>query len=125
MPSSLQKRLLAGLLFLVITVFGGAAGYYTIGHRGGADWTFWDCLYMTVITVTTVGFGETLHDMDKVDGARHFTMVLLLFGTGSIVKPRAYSTLSMLFSVSPNPTVVTVMTVMYRQSQNDQSAPPR
>lgn len=85
MPSSLQKRLLAGLLALAVTVVGGAGGYYAIGIEGGAGWSFWDCLYMTVITVTTVGFGETLNNMDKVEYARGFTMVLLLFGTGSIV----------------------------------------
>jgi voltage-gated potassium channel len=82
MPGLIQKRLLAGLLLLVVTVIGGAAGYYVIGN---GDWAFEDCLYMTVITVTTVGYGETLPNMDKVEGARHFTMVLLLFGTGSIV----------------------------------------
>lgn len=82
MPGLLQKRLLAGLLLLVVTVIGGAAGYYVIGN---GQWSFADCLYMTVITVTTVGYGETLANMDKVEGARHFTMVLLLFGTGSIV----------------------------------------
>lgn len=85
MGSSLQKRLVAGLLFLAIVVAGGAAGYYLIGRRGGEDWPFWDCLYMTVITITTVGFGETLNHMDKVEYARGFTMILLLFGTGSIV----------------------------------------
>jgi voltage-gated potassium channel len=85
MPSSLQKRLLAGLLFLAVTVVGGAAGYYAIGQRAGTDWSFWDCLYMTVITVTTVGFGETLSHMDTAEYARGFTMLLLLFGTGSIV----------------------------------------
>jgi voltage-gated potassium channel len=82
MSGSLKKRLLAGLLLLAGTVFGGAAGYYAIG---GGQWSFMDCLYMTVITVTTVGFGETLNNMDKVEHARTFTMVLLLFGTGSIV----------------------------------------
>src|SRR6185437_16505032 len=51
----------------------------------GVGWAFWDCLYMTVITVTTVGFGETLNNMDKVEYARGFTMMLLLFGTGTIV----------------------------------------
>jgi voltage-gated potassium channel len=85
MPSSLQNRLLAGLLFLVITVFGGAAGYYAIGLRDGLPWSFWDCLYMTVITVTTVGYSETLPSMDTADYARGYTIVLLLFGTGSIV----------------------------------------
>ena len=58
------------------------SGYYLIGE---GRWEIWDCLYMTVITVTTVGYGETLVDMDKVQYARAFTMVLLLFGTGSIV----------------------------------------
>ena len=82
MPGSLKKRLLGGLLLLVATVVGGASGYYVIG---GGQWAFEDCLYMTVITVTTVGYGETLANMDKVEHARHFTMLLLLFGTGSIV----------------------------------------
>src|SRR5215831_15500916 len=82
MHSTLTKRLATGLALLVFVVLGGAVGYYLIG--GGA-WPFGDCLYMTVISVTTVGYGEVLHDMDKVAYARGFTMVLLLFGTGSIV----------------------------------------
>ncbi len=80
--SPLVKRLLLGVLGLVIVVFGGAAGYYLIGE---GRWQFWDCMYMTVISVTTVGYGETLVDMDKVEYARAFTILLLLFGTGSIV----------------------------------------
>lgn len=79
---SLGKRLLTGFLALLVVVFGGALGYYIIG---GGRWPFWDCLYMTVITVTTVGYGETLEGMDKVEFARGFTVILLVFGTGSIV----------------------------------------
>jgi voltage-gated potassium channel len=85
MPSSLQKRLLVGVLFLAVVVLGGAAGYYAIGLRDGFPWTFFDCLYMTVITITTVGYSETLAGMEQADDARAFTMVLLVFGTGSIV----------------------------------------
>jgi voltage-gated potassium channel len=82
MVSSLTRRLGTGLALLVFVVIGGAAGYYALG-RGA--WRFGDCLYMTVITVTTVGYGEVLANMDTMPYARGFTMVLLLFGTGSIV----------------------------------------
>lgn len=81
MPS-LGKRLLTGFLTLVFVVIGGAVGYYLIGD---GRWTFADCVYMTVITVTTVGYGETLDGMAEVPYARGFTVVLLVFGTGSIV----------------------------------------
>lgn len=82
MVSSLTRRLVMGLALLVVVVIGGGIGYYVIG-RG--EWAFADCLYMTVITVTTVGYGEILKDMDRVAYARGFTMILLLFGTGAIV----------------------------------------
>ena len=82
MVSTLTRRLVMGLVLLVAVVIGGGFGYYLIG-RGA--WSLGDCVYMTVITVTTVGYGEILHDMDKVAYARGFTMVLLMFGTGSIV----------------------------------------
>jgi voltage-gated potassium channel len=81
MPA-IGKRLLTGLLGLAIVVLGGAVGYYLIGD---GRWEFRDCVYMTVITVTTVGYGEMLQGMDQVPYARPFTVVLLLFGTGSIV----------------------------------------
>lgn len=82
MVPALTKRLVVGLAFLLVVVFGGGVGYYAIG--GGA-WRFGDCIYMTVITVTTVGYGEVLGNMEHVPYARGFTMLLLVFGTGSIV----------------------------------------
>jgi voltage-gated potassium channel len=82
MVSLLTKRLVMGLVLLVIVVAGGGIGYYLVG---GGRWSFGDCIYMTVITVTTVGYGEVLKDMDRVEYARVFTVILLVFGTGSIV----------------------------------------
>ncbi|HMG56067.1 MAG TPA: NAD-binding protein [Kofleriaceae bacterium] len=82
MVSALTRRLVMGLALLVIVVIGGGVGYYLIG-RGA--WRFHDCVYMTVITVTTVGYGEILANMDHVAYARMFTVILLVFGTGSIV----------------------------------------
>ncbi len=81
MPA-LGKRLLTGFLVLVAVVIGGTFGYYLIGH---GRWELRECLYMTVITVTTVGYGEMLPGMDVTPYARGFTMLLLIFGTGSIV----------------------------------------
>jgi voltage-gated potassium channel len=80
--ASTGKRLLTGLLALAVVVLGGALGYYLIGD---GRWEFRDCIYMTVISVTTVGYGETLDGMSEVPYARPFTVLLLLFGTGSIV----------------------------------------
>jgi voltage-gated potassium channel len=76
------KRLFYGLVAMMIVIIGGGVGYWLIG---GGRWLFSDCLYMTVISVTTVGYGEVLSNMDVVPYARMFTIILLVFGTGTIV----------------------------------------
>ena len=50
----------------------------TIGYKGLGtdDWTWFDAMYMSAITVTTVGYGET-HPL--TDGGRLFT-IFFLFG---------------------------------------------
>lgn len=79
---ALVQRILVAFLGLLAVVAIGAVGYYLIGD---GRWSLEDCVYMTVITVTTVGYSETLSGMDTVTHARAFTMLLLTFGTGSIV----------------------------------------
>jgi len=65
--------LAVGLLALVL--FGGTAGYVVI-----EGWSWWDSLYMTVITVTTVGYRE-VHVLSRAGEA--FTIVLLIGGVGT------------------------------------------
>jgi voltage-gated potassium channel len=77
--SSLRRRLLtAGILMLIIYGI-GTGGYYIIG--GGA-WSLGDCAYMTVISLTTVGYGETLSGLNEIPNARLFTALLLVSGAG-------------------------------------------
>jgi len=76
------KRLFYGLLAILVVIIGGGIGYWFIGD---GRWPLSDCLYMTVITVTTVGYAEVLPNMDTIEYARMFTVVLLVFGTGTIV----------------------------------------
>src|SRR5258706_7527498 len=76
------KRMMYGLIAIAIVVVGGGVGYYLIG---GGWWPLSDCVYMTVITITTVGYAEVLTDMNRVEYARTFTVILLMFGTGTIV----------------------------------------
>lgn len=64
-----------GILFLLIGIFlAGTAGYILIER-----WSFFDALYMTVITLTTVGYGE-VHPLSY--NGRVFTIFLLLSGFG-------------------------------------------
>lgn len=76
-----RRRLLtaAAATLLVFTV--GVVGYLIIG-RG--EHRFLDSLYMTVITLTTVGYGEII-PLENNPAGRIFTMVLLVFGMGILV----------------------------------------
>lgn len=74
-------RALHGLILVVVIIFLGTIGLFAIGK--GA-WSFEQCLYMTVITVSTVGYGEVI-PIDQVPHARIFLVFLILFGMGSMV----------------------------------------
>lgn len=63
-----------GLILLVIVV--GSLGFFLIGQ---GRWSYLDCTWMTIISVTTVGFGE-LPGMDHMPGARVFTIFIVIVG---------------------------------------------
>jgi len=66
------RYVVALLTYPFVLLAGGTAGYMLV-----EGWSFKDALYMTVITVTTVGYGET-HALSSA--GRWFTMALALGG---------------------------------------------
>jgi len=82
--SEMHKRLasVAGLLFF--TLLAGTAGYSII-----EGWAPFDALYMTVVTLATVGYGET-HPLTFA--GRVFTLFLILSGVSIVAY--AFSTLT-------------------------------
>lgn len=86
------RRRFIPLLILGLLLFGvGTLGYMLI-----EDWSLVDAFYMTVIALTTVGFGEV---EPLSAGGRLFTSLLVLVGVGSVAY--GFSTLvEMLFTAS-------------------------
>jgi len=72
----MRFRLLTISLLPPVLIAGGTAGYWLI-----EGWPAFDALYMTVITLTTIGFGE-VHPLSTL--GRAFTIVLSLGGIFTI-----------------------------------------
>ncbi|RPI15781.1 MAG: potassium channel protein [Ignavibacteriae bacterium] len=66
----------AMLLFILIT---GTLGYKYLSNH---EHTFIDCLYMTVITISTIGYAEVI-DMTGNPAARIFTIFIIFTGVGT------------------------------------------
>lgn len=74
-PVNLSK-IIKGIVILAFILFTGTIGYMIIER-----WSFLDSLYMTIITITTVGFGE----VRAVSGeGRLFTIFIIFLGMGII-----------------------------------------
>jgi len=70
------KKVKYSLTTLVILIGGGTLGYASI-----EDWGIFEALYMTIITLATVGYSEvhTLSHQGQI-----FTIFLIVFGVGTI-----------------------------------------
>ena len=64
------SRLLTGAILMLITVL------------GDESWSFLDAIYMVVITLSTVGFGE-VHPLTEAQ--RIWTIVIISFGIGIVL----------------------------------------
>ena len=75
MPSQPGIRL--GIFLLLAWTLVGTAGFAMI-----EGWSVTDALYMTIITISTVGFGE-VHPLSA--GGKLFTSILIVTGLGTVI----------------------------------------
>ena len=73
--AALRTRMVTGLGVFAALIATGTAGYMTVER-----WSFLDALFMTVTTITTVGYRE-VRPLDTE--GRIFTIFLVLFGVGT------------------------------------------
>lgn len=78
---SIRKKLLFAVMAIFIVVMTGTLGYYIL-YNGTVS--FIDCMYMTVISLTGVGYGEVLQVTGNVP-AQIFTMIVITVGMGIIL----------------------------------------
>lgn len=74
----MEFKIYSTFALLIFTIILGTLGYYLL-YQGQAP--LMDCLYMTLITLSTVGYGEVL-DVSQNIPAKIFTMILMVFGIG-------------------------------------------
>ena len=73
----MSKKSLVVVYFVFLLLF-GSIGFYILG---GDDWSWIDSIYMTVITLSTVGYGE-VHPL--TDAAKILSILIILFGVTGI-----------------------------------------
>ncbi len=69
-------RVATAILILIALLAAGTCGFYILG---GPEWSWMDALYMTVITITTVGF-DVVHPLDT--SLRILTAAVAVAGVG-------------------------------------------
>ncbi|HWR89733.1 MAG TPA: potassium channel protein [Dissulfurispiraceae bacterium] len=73
----LYRRVVGILIALTVVILAGTIGYWSLD-----EWTIVDALYMTIITIASVGYMEVRPLSDQ---ARVFTIVLILAGSAVLI----------------------------------------
>ena len=81
---AMRQELLSLVGAILVALAAGTIGYHVV-----EGWSYFDSLYMTVITLATVGYGE-VHPLDS--GGRIFTIFMILGGIA--VMTYAFTTLT-------------------------------
>ncbi|HET7774832.1 MAG TPA: NAD-binding protein [Azospira sp.] len=79
-PLQVQRYLYGALAMLVMVHIIGTVGYHLLT---GGRYTWFDCFYMTFITVATIGYGEII-EMTQNPAARMFTVFIGILGAGTL-----------------------------------------
>jgi voltage-gated potassium channel len=77
---SSKKRIFLSLMIFIIVFICGMVGFKLFG---GKEWSLLDTLYMTVITLSTVGYEEPI-DISANPAARIFAVVFIIVCLGTI-----------------------------------------
>ncbi|MFH1438323.1 MAG: potassium channel family protein, partial [Pseudomonadota bacterium] len=72
----LRGKIRLGLLAIVCVLAFG-----TVGYRLLVGWPWFRCVYMTVITLSTIGYGEM---PGMTETARYFTVVVIIMGVSTV-----------------------------------------
>ena len=78
---NIKRRIFYNVFSVLMVIFTGSIGYYLLFM---GEPKFIDCIYMTVISITTVGYSEVIDITGNIP-AQVFTMFLILCGMGVIL----------------------------------------